>query len=166
MTDETTPTSEALTGEIVPVFHADITPDFERALAKAGVTLGMINIPEVPVYMQMTLDDLCVLPSKIKDCVGETPFMIVVSMDVQPEADEFEGYIGFFRAECVTLDREMVSFSHYLVSKETGELGPLARWCRACTPPFPVKIAKIKTRKAGRHVYRPLPVTLAAREPQ
>ena len=127
------------------------------ALRKSGTDIASVQMPDVPQYWPITLEELCVVPSDYKGSVGDSPLLVVQSLTEFPEATDFKGYLGYFRAECVTDAGTFVAFTHYLISNDTGEYGPLAQYVRACRVPFMLKITHIQTR-AGFSVYRPLPL--------
>ena len=142
----------------------EMTPELLEALQKLGVDPNAVTAPAIPVFFPIELEDLCSQPTSYRKGLGESPLMVCQAVQQFPEADKFAGYIGYFRAECVTIDGEFVSWTHYLCHAETGEFGPLAEWVKACSVPFYSKIVHVATNSPGRTVYRPLPV--AARPPQ
>lgn len=129
-----------------------------KALQKAGVQPHAVTVPDVPIYIPMEMDALCARPSRYRDAIGESPLMTITSVDEFPDADEFEGYQGFFRAEAVTEDGEYIAWSSHMINRETGEAGPLYAYVRDGVAPFLMRIVVVRTRKEGRKVYRPIPV--------
>jgi hypothetical protein len=146
-------------GELVEQTSLALNADspFAKALARAGVNVKDVTVAYVPDYVTVDLEDLCSVPSTRKGCNGESPLMVVTSLALFPEADDFEGYVGYFRCEAITEDREHIAITHYMFNKETGERSPLFEWVETQTPPFALKVAHMATRR-GFSVYRPLPV--------
>lgn len=142
---------------------ADIAPNvqapFAKALMRAGVIPESVTVADVPEYVTMELEDLCNIPSARKGCKGESPTMVVTSLSLFPEADDFEGYVGYFRVEAITEDAEYIAFTHYMFRKDTGEKSPLFEWVEPQTPNFALKVAHMGTRR-GYSVYRPIPIVL------
>lgn len=138
---------------------SSVQAPFAKALARAGVTPESVTVRDVPEYIAMELEDLCNIPSARKGCKGESPAMVVTSLSLFPEADDFAGYVGYFRVEAITEDAEYIAFTHYMFREDTGEKSPLFEWVEPQTPHFALKIAHMGTRR-GYSVYRPIPVAL------
>lgn len=134
------------------------------ALKKSGTRADAVRVYEVPEYVAMELGDICCLPSSRKGCEGESPLMVVQRLAEFPEAREFKGYIGYYRAECATEYGDFVAFTHYMRAEDTGELGPLGEYFHDAVVPFAIRIAKMGTRR-GFHVYRPIPATATGWSP-
>ena len=133
-------------------------PDALRAaLQRAGTVPDAVKVYEVPEYTLMELENLCTLPTSRKECEGESPVLIVQRYSPFPDARDFSGYVGFFRAECVNEYGDLIAFTHYMYHADTGEAGPLWDFFRAASLPFAIKIANMSTRK-GFNVLRPIPV--------
>lgn len=132
---------------------------FANALIDAGVNPSDVKVAPVTEYITVELDALCSQASQRKGCVGESPLMVVTDFSLFPEADDFTGYIGYFRCEAITEDGEHVAFTHYMFNKETGERSPLFEWCEKQSPPFALKIAHMSTRR-GFSVFRPIPAVM------
>lgn len=129
-----------------------------KALQRAGVQVHAVTVPDTPIYTPFEMEALCIRPSRYKDAIGESPLMTIVSVDLHEDADEFEGYSGFFRVQAVTEDGEYVAWSSHMINKETGEAGPLYAYVRDGIVPFLMRIVVVRTRKEQRKVYRPIPV--------
>ncbi len=137
-----------------------ISAEARAALARVGIKPEQISVPDVPIYSPMLLEEVCGIPSRYKDALGESPLMYVTQVQLFPEAEDFVGYIGFFRVECVMETGDLVSWSSHMINKETGEAGPLYAWVHDAKVPFAMKVVHVKTRTPGRTLYRPLPVAL------
>lgn len=150
--------------DIATVSQVQMSQAMMDALKRSGTDIARVQVPDVPQYWPISLEELCVIPSRYRGAVGESPLLVVQAITEFPEAEDFKGYLGYFRAECVTDAGTFVAFTHYLISKDTGEYGPLAQYVRACRVPFLVKIANIQTR-AGNNMFRPLPLAAPPQTP-
>lgn len=133
-------------------------PEALRAvLQRTGTMPDAVKVYEVPEYAVIELENLCTLPTSRKDCEGESPVLVVQRYSTFDDANDFKGYVGFFRAECVSEYGDLIAFSHYMYHADTGEAGPIWDFFRAASLPFAIKIANMSTRK-GFNVLRPIPV--------
>lgn len=128
-----------------------------KALARSGISPDQVRVYDLPEYVEVDLELLCSKPTARKNCDGESPIMVVERVAMFPDAEDFKGYVGYFRAECSTADGDHVAFTHYLRSKDTGQMGPLAEFVSDAVVPFALRVAMMGTRK-GFHVFRPIPV--------
>jgi|SRR5215471_624451 len=128
------------------------------ALSRAGVSMEAVSVPDVPVYNPVELLALCRDPSSYKDAVGQSPMMVVVARTDFPDADDFDGYLGFFRCEAVTEDGDMIAWTSHMIVRDTGERGHLYSYVCDAKVPFMMRIVCVKTRKEGNRLYRPAPI--------
>ena len=128
----------------------------EQALAAIGVKPADIRHAAPPMFWGVAWEDLCVIDTK-DDKVKVSPILTVTKCNVMPEdTGAFKDYVGMVYCEAVTEEGEYISFTTSYAYKESGEMLPLAEWLTKQPPPFPLRIARIETRKPGRHVIRPI----------
>jgi len=128
------------------------------ALARAGVDATAVNVATTPDYWPLDLETLCVRDSNYRNAIGESPFMVITSVDYFPDDEKFKDYVGYFRAECVTEEGEFVAWTHYMAIKDSGEYGPLCQYIKDNPLPLAVKVVRVTTSNPGRSVYRPMPL--------
>lgn len=162
-------TTEAMAGEVQEEQTAQMLALFDPAkppaemgniLSSMGIELPAVNRPYVPHFWKVSWDELCTFQTRDPK-VKASPIIAVTSVAELPDAPQvFETYVGMIRVEFVTEFGDTLAFTHSRAYAATGEFLPLTEWVKSQAVPFYCRIGYIETRKAERHVVRPLPLDI------
>jgi hypothetical protein len=149
-------------GEVPAVVRAPfaLPAEFVKALEESGVNTAAIAVPEVQHFEKIEWDELCYLATRDPKTAA-SPICIVHSVTEQPEATgDYDAYVGMIRIEFTTESMNNYAVTHSRCYADSGEFLPLTEWVRTQVPPFAMRFGYVETRKAGRHVVRPLPINI------